>query len=149
MLLVPEVLKQALWEIYGLLLNSESSLHRNWNNSVTSKSVLLATYKYHTCILLQTCRVFFKKKFSLQPYPYSSSPAVLLKQQVPIGYQPTYNYQVCQVLLEAERLLDTWLSWNEVLTGVWSLCFSFFGIYLPSLLHSYQSKNKIVVKIVE
>ncbi|NXL13398.1 DAZL protein, partial [Setophaga kirtlandii] len=29
----------------------------------------------------------------VQPYPYSSSPAVLLKQQVPIGYQPTYNYQ--------------------------------------------------------
>ncbi|XP_053823609.1 deleted in azoospermia-like isoform X3 [Vidua chalybeata] len=29
----------------------------------------------------------------LQPYPYSSSPAVLLKQQVPIGYQPAYNYQ--------------------------------------------------------
>ncbi|XP_053834690.1 deleted in azoospermia-like isoform X2 [Vidua macroura] len=29
----------------------------------------------------------------VQPYPYSSSPAVLLKQQVPIGYQPAYNYQ--------------------------------------------------------
>ncbi|XP_041267503.1 deleted in azoospermia-like [Onychostruthus taczanowskii] len=35
----------------------------------------------------------------VQPYPYSSynsyssSPAVLLKQQAPIGYQPTYNYQ--------------------------------------------------------
>ncbi|NXM70432.1 DAZL protein, partial [Serilophus lunatus] len=29
----------------------------------------------------------------VQPYAYSSSPAVLLKQQVPIGYQPAYNYQ--------------------------------------------------------
>ncbi|NXB97893.1 DAZL protein, partial [Orthonyx spaldingii] len=29
----------------------------------------------------------------VQPYTYTSSPAVLLKQQVPIGYQPTYNYQ--------------------------------------------------------
>ncbi|XP_039246564.1 deleted in azoospermia-like isoform X1 [Pipra filicauda] len=29
----------------------------------------------------------------VQPYPYSSSPTVLLKQQVPIGYQPAYNYQ--------------------------------------------------------
>ncbi|NXC31675.1 DAZL protein, partial [Campylorhamphus procurvoides] len=29
----------------------------------------------------------------VQPYPYNSSPAVLLKQQVPIGYQPAYNYQ--------------------------------------------------------
>ncbi|NXK92575.1 DAZL protein, partial [Formicarius rufipectus] len=29
----------------------------------------------------------------VQPYPYSSSPAVLLKQQVPIGYQATYTYQ--------------------------------------------------------
>ncbi|XP_064270066.1 deleted in azoospermia-like isoform X2 [Passer domesticus] len=29
----------------------------------------------------------------VQPYPYSSSPAVVLKQQVPIGYQPAYNYQ--------------------------------------------------------
>ncbi|NWI54057.1 DAZL protein, partial [Calyptomena viridis] len=29
----------------------------------------------------------------VQPYTYSSSPAVLLKQQVPIGYQPAYNYQ--------------------------------------------------------
>nr|XP_041570403.1 deleted in azoospermia-like isoform X2 [Taeniopygia guttata] len=30
----------------------------------------------------------------VQPYPYNSSPAVLVKQQVPIGYQPAYNYQV-------------------------------------------------------
>ncbi|NXK40699.1 DAZL protein, partial [Piprites chloris] len=29
----------------------------------------------------------------VQPYPYSSSPAVLLKQQVPVGYQPSYSYQ--------------------------------------------------------
>ncbi|NXG15208.1 DAZL protein, partial [Grallaria varia] len=31
----------------------------------------------------------------VQPYPYSSSPTptVLLKQQVPMGYQPAYNYQ--------------------------------------------------------
>ncbi|NXG08972.1 DAZL protein, partial [Sakesphorus luctuosus] len=29
----------------------------------------------------------------VQPYPYSSSPTVLLKQQVPIGYQPAYSYQ--------------------------------------------------------
>ncbi|NWS09318.1 DAZL protein, partial [Motacilla alba] len=29
----------------------------------------------------------------VQPYPYNSSPAVVLKQQVPIGYQPAYNYQ--------------------------------------------------------
>ncbi|NXB74754.1 DAZL protein, partial [Donacobius atricapilla] len=29
----------------------------------------------------------------VQPYQYSSSPAVLLKQQVPIGYQPAYSYQ--------------------------------------------------------
>ncbi|NWR51832.1 DAZL protein, partial [Regulus satrapa] len=27
----------------------------------------------------------------VQPYPYNSSP-VVLKQQVPIGYQPAYNY---------------------------------------------------------
>ncbi|OWK64240.1 Deleted in azoospermia-like [Lonchura striata] len=32
----------------------------------------------------------------LQPYPYNSSPTVLLKPQVPVGYQPTYNYQVCK-----------------------------------------------------
>ncbi|NXE95303.1 DAZL protein, partial [Menura novaehollandiae] len=29
----------------------------------------------------------------VQPYSYSSSPTVLVKQQVPIGYQPAYNYQ--------------------------------------------------------
>ncbi|XP_005062193.1 PREDICTED: deleted in azoospermia-like isoform X1 [Ficedula albicollis] len=29
----------------------------------------------------------------VQPYPYNSSPAVVLKQQVPLGYQPAYNYQ--------------------------------------------------------
>ncbi|XP_077638437.1 deleted in azoospermia-like [Lonchura striata] len=29
----------------------------------------------------------------VQPYPYNSSPTVLLKPQVPVGYQPTYNYQ--------------------------------------------------------
>uniref|UniRef100_A0A8C3TXH5 DAZL protein n=1 Tax=Catharus ustulatus TaxID=91951 RepID=A0A8C3TXH5_CATUS len=29
----------------------------------------------------------------VQPYPYNSSPPVLVKQQVPIGYQPAYNYQ--------------------------------------------------------
>ncbi|NXS28458.1 DAZL protein, partial [Pomatostomus ruficeps] len=29
----------------------------------------------------------------VQPYPYNSSPPVLLKQQVPMGYQPAYNYQ--------------------------------------------------------
>ncbi|NXR21570.1 DAZL protein, partial [Cinclus mexicanus] len=29
----------------------------------------------------------------VQPYQYSSSPALVLKQQVPIGYQPAYNYQ--------------------------------------------------------
>ncbi|XP_014749002.1 PREDICTED: deleted in azoospermia-like [Sturnus vulgaris] len=29
----------------------------------------------------------------VQPYPYNSSPAVLVKPQVPVGYQPAYNYQ--------------------------------------------------------
>ncbi|NWH85667.1 DAZL protein, partial [Aegithalos caudatus] len=29
----------------------------------------------------------------VQPYPYSSSPALVLKQQIPISYQPAYNYQ--------------------------------------------------------
>ncbi|NWV29970.1 DAZL protein, partial [Origma solitaria] len=29
----------------------------------------------------------------VQPYPYSSSQTVLVKQQFPIGYQPAYNYQ--------------------------------------------------------
>ncbi|NXH93126.1 DAZL protein, partial [Edolisoma coerulescens] len=30
----------------------------------------------------------------VQPYPYSSPPPpVMLKQQVPVGYQPAYNYQ--------------------------------------------------------
>ncbi|NXL88546.1 DAZL protein, partial [Alectura lathami] len=29
----------------------------------------------------------------VQAYPYNS-PAVLIQQQVPVGYQPTYNYQV-------------------------------------------------------
>ncbi|NXN78293.1 DAZL protein, partial [Bombycilla garrulus] len=29
----------------------------------------------------------------VQPYPYNSSQAVVLKQQVPVGYQPAYNYQ--------------------------------------------------------
>ncbi|NWV32681.1 DAZL protein, partial [Grantiella picta] len=29
----------------------------------------------------------------VQPYPYSSSPTVVLKQPVPLGYQPAYSYQ--------------------------------------------------------
>ncbi|XP_005519198.1 PREDICTED: deleted in azoospermia-like [Pseudopodoces humilis] len=40
---------------------------------------------------------------SVQPYPYSSSPAVLLKQQVPIGYQPAYNYQAQPQWLPGEQ----------------------------------------------
>ncbi|NXO25089.1 DAZL protein, partial [Cisticola juncidis] len=39
----------------------------------------------------------------LQPYVYSSSPPVLLKQQVPIGYQPAYNYQVQPQWLAGEQ----------------------------------------------
>ncbi|NWV70788.1 DAZL protein, partial [Malurus elegans] len=29
----------------------------------------------------------------VQPYPYNPSPAVMVKPQVPVGYQPTYSYQ--------------------------------------------------------
>ncbi|KAM4906302.1 deleted in azoospermia-like [Sylvia borin] len=39
----------------------------------------------------------------VQPYPYSSSPAVLVKPQVPIGYQPAYNYQAQPQWLAGEQ----------------------------------------------
>ncbi|NWV02884.1 DAZL protein, partial [Ptilonorhynchus violaceus] len=39
----------------------------------------------------------------VQPYSYGSSPPVLLKQQVPIGYQPAYNYQAQPQWLAGEQ----------------------------------------------
>ncbi|NXY52757.1 DAZL protein, partial [Callaeas wilsoni] len=40
----------------------------------------------------------------VQPYPYSSSPTVVVKQQVPIGYQPAaYNYQAQPQWLAGEQ----------------------------------------------
>ncbi|NXY24670.1 DAZL protein, partial [Atrichornis clamosus] len=36
-------------------------------------------------------------------YTYSSSPAILLKQQVPIGYQPAYSYQAQPQWLAGEQ----------------------------------------------
>ncbi|XP_041900191.1 deleted in azoospermia-like [Corvus kubaryi] len=39
----------------------------------------------------------------VQPYQYSSSPTVLLKQQVPIGCQPAYNYQAQPQWLAGEQ----------------------------------------------
>ncbi|XP_069655292.1 deleted in azoospermia-like [Haliaeetus albicilla] len=38
----------------------------------------------------------------LQTYPYSS-PALLIQQQVPVGYQPAYNYQVQPQWLAGEQ----------------------------------------------
>ncbi|NWT44646.1 DAZL protein, partial [Chroicocephalus maculipennis] len=38
----------------------------------------------------------------VQTYPYSS-PAVLIQQQVPVGYQPAYNYQVQPQWLAGEQ----------------------------------------------
>ncbi|KFP84530.1 Deleted in azoospermia-like, partial [Acanthisitta chloris] len=39
----------------------------------------------------------------VQTYPYSTSPAVLIQQQVPVGYQPAYSYQAQPQWLAGEQ----------------------------------------------
>lgn len=92
-------------------------------------------------MLLCYFKLAFKKNLYLQTYPYNS-PALLIQQQVPVGYQPAYNYQVCSSLEEAERLLAWQKTWIErtALTGVWSSSFCEFCI--SSALASQKSKVK-------
>ncbi|CAM9216506.1 unnamed protein product [Bubo scandiacus] len=56
----------------------------------------------NTEILVQPPAVMSPVTQYVQTYPYSS-PALLIQQQVPVGYQPTYNYQVQPQWLAGEQ----------------------------------------------
>nr|XP_021145952.1 deleted in azoospermia-like isoform X5 [Columba livia] len=68
--------------------------HSVWGNQNTE------TYMQPPAVMSPVTQ--YVQSFLLQTYPYSS-PALLIQQQVPVGYQPAYNYQVQPQWLAGEQ----------------------------------------------
>ncbi|XP_026698682.1 deleted in azoospermia-like [Athene cunicularia] len=72
-----------------VILNPAPQFHSVWGNQNTE-------------VVMQPPAVMSPVTQYVQTYPYSS-PALLIQQQVPVGYQPTYNYQVQPQWLAGEQ----------------------------------------------